>query len=93
MNKTTFDPGPGWKGQRFYEAGLRDGQQQPTPNAPVPPSLAQKAYVAFVQICKGGSDDAGTYSEDEALVRQALSRLNELETVAEWHTPPTQEHQ
>jgi len=41
--------------------------------------LAQKAYVAFVQICKGRSDDAGTYQADEALVRRALRRLHELE--------------
>ena len=41
--------------------------------------LAQKAYVAFVQICKGGSDDAGTYDADEAIVRRALKRLDELE--------------
>jgi hypothetical protein len=41
--------------------------------------LAQEAYVAFVQICKGGSDDAGTYDADEAIVRCALKRLDELE--------------
>jgi hypothetical protein len=41
--------------------------------------LAQEAYVAFVQICKGGSDDAGTYDADEAIVRRALKRLDELE--------------
>jgi hypothetical protein len=44
--------------------------------------LAQKAYVAFVQICKGGSDDAGTYDADEAIVRRALKRLDELEGAA-----------
>jgi hypothetical protein len=32
-----------------------------------------------VQICKGGSDDAGTYDADEAIVRRALKRLDELE--------------
>lgn len=42
--------------------------------------LAQKAYVAFVQICKGGSDDAGTYDADEELVRRALKRLDALES-------------
>jgi hypothetical protein len=41
--------------------------------------LAQEAYVAFVQICKGGSDDAGAYDADEAIVRRALKRLDELE--------------
>ena len=41
--------------------------------------LAQEAYVAFVQICKGGSDDAGTYDADEEIVRRALKRLDELE--------------
>lgn len=44
--------------------------------------LAHKAYVAFVQICKGGSDDAGTYEDDEAIVRAALKRLDELERKA-----------
>ena len=44
--------------------------------------LAQEAYVAFVQICKGGSDDAGTYEADEALVRRALKRLDRLEGAA-----------
>lgn len=44
--------------------------------------LAQEAYVAFVQICKGGSDDAGTYDADEAIVRRALKRLDELEGAA-----------
>jgi hypothetical protein len=42
--------------------------------------LAQEAYVAFVQICKGGSDDAGTYDADEEIVRRALKRLDELES-------------
>lgn len=44
-----------------------------------PPSLAQEAYIAFVMICKGNSDDAGTYDADEALVRRALERLQQLE--------------
>jgi hypothetical protein len=44
--------------------------------------LAHKAYVAFVQICKGGSDDAGTYESDEQLVRLALKRLDALESAA-----------
>jgi hypothetical protein len=34
--------------------------------------------VAFVQICKGNSDDAGTYDEDERLVRTALTCLDDL---------------
>jgi hypothetical protein len=42
-------------------------------------SLAHEAYVAFVQICKGNSDDAGTYESDEELVRRALKRLSDLE--------------
>ena len=42
--------------------------------------LAQEAYVAFVQLCKGGSDDAGTYDADEEIVRRALKRLDELES-------------
>jgi hypothetical protein len=42
-------------------------------------ALAPGAYIAFVQICKGNSDDAGTYLEDEELVRRALKRLDELE--------------
>ena len=46
---------------------------------PKPKSLAEEAYIAFVQICKGNSDDAGTYDADEALVRRALERLQELE--------------
>lgn len=48
---------------------------------PVPegPSLAHEAYIAFVQICKGNSDDAGTYEADEELVRRALKRLSDLE--------------
>jgi hypothetical protein len=46
------------------------------------PALAQQAYVAFVQICKGNSDDAGTYAEDEKLVRQALKRLDDVEQAA-----------
>ena len=49
------------------------------PRRPKPPSLAEEAYIAFVQICKGNSDDAGTYDADEALVRRALKRLQELE--------------
>jgi hypothetical protein len=43
-------------------------------------AIAHQAYIAFVQICKGGSDDAGTYDEDEALVRRALKRLDDLES-------------
>jgi hypothetical protein len=43
------------------------------------PSLAHEAYVAFVQICKGNSDDADTYEADEELVRRALKRLSDLE--------------
>jgi hypothetical protein len=46
---------------------------------PVAPTLAHEAYVAFVQICKGNSDDAGTYEADEELVRRALKRLDDLE--------------
>ena len=46
---------------------------------PQGPSLAHEAYVAFVQICKGNSDDAGTYEADEELVRRALKRLSDLE--------------
>ena len=42
--------------------------------------LAQEAYVAFVQLCKGRSDDAGTYDADEEIVRRALKRLDELES-------------
>ena len=42
-------------------------------------SLAHEACVAFVQICKGNSDDAGTYEADEELVRCALKRLSDLE--------------
>jgi hypothetical protein len=49
---------------------------QPEPQGP---SLAHEAYVAFVQICKGNSDDAGTYKADEELVRRALKRLSDLE--------------
>jgi hypothetical protein len=45
----------------------------------VVPTLAHEAYVAFVQICKGNSDDAGTYEADEELVRRALKRLDDLE--------------
>lgn len=45
-------------------------------------NLAQNAYTAFVQICKGNSDEAGTYEQDEEIVRQALKRLDELEKVA-----------
>ena len=45
-------------------------------------AIAHQAYVAFVQICKGGSDDAGTYEEDEALVRLALRRLDKLENAS-----------
>lgn len=44
--------------------------------------IAHSAYVAFVQICKGGSDDAGTYEADEELVRSALKRLDALEKAA-----------
>ena len=52
-------------------------------------AIAHQAYVAFVQICKGGSDDAGTYEEDEALVRCALKRLDTLESArAALATPP-----
>jgi hypothetical protein len=47
--------------------------------APEGVSLAHEAYVAFVQICKGNSDDAGTYEADEELVRCALKRLSDLE--------------
>jgi hypothetical protein len=43
-------------------------------------AIAHQAYVAFVQICKGRSDDAGTYDDDEALVRRALRRLDKLES-------------
>ena len=43
------------------------------------PPLAQQAYAAFVLICQGMSDDAGTYETDEAIVRAALKRLDELE--------------
>jgi hypothetical protein len=46
---------------------------------PQGPTLADEAYVAFVQICKGNSDDAGTYEADEELVRRALKRLSDLE--------------
>jgi len=46
---------------------------------PAGPSLAHEAYIAFVQICKGNSDDAGTYEADEELVRRALKRLSDLE--------------
>jgi len=42
-------------------------------------TLAHDAYVAFVQICKGNSDDAGTYEADEELVRRALKRLSDLD--------------
>jgi hypothetical protein len=49
---------------------------QPEPQGP---TLAHEAYVAFVQICKGNSDDAGTYEADEELVRRALKRLSDLE--------------
>jgi hypothetical protein len=65
----------------LYDLGRQHGAAQPEP--PVAPkeksALAQQAYVAFVQICKGNSDDAGTYAEDEELVRQALKRLDDLE--------------
>jgi hypothetical protein len=43
------------------------------------PAIAEEAYVAFVQICKGNSDDAGTYDADEELVRCALKKLSGLE--------------
>ena len=50
---------------------------------PVPvvgrPAIAEEAYLAFVQICKGSSDDAGTYDADEKLVRRALKKLSDLE--------------
>lgn len=54
--------------------------------------IAHKAYVAFVQICKGGSDDAGTYDADEELVRSALKRLNALETAPLSIPPPERGH-
>ena len=50
-----------------------------TARRPKPSSLAEEAYIAFVQICKGNSDDAGTYDADEALVRRALEKLQQLE--------------
>jgi hypothetical protein len=53
---------------------------RPVPPRPPQPRLADMAYVALVQICKGNSDDAGTYEADEELVRNALKRLNDLET-------------
>jgi len=72
-----------------YNLGRQHGAAQPPAAQPEPPvapkeksALAQQAYVAFVQICKGNSDDAGTYAEDEELVRQALKRLDDLEQVA-----------
>jgi hypothetical protein len=71
---------------------LKDGVMQPIEDviaalnatslaqpAPEGVSLAHEAYVAFVQICKGNSDDAGTYEADEELVRRALKRLSDLE--------------
>jgi len=62
-----------------------------SPAAPKEKSaLAQQAYVAFVQICKGNSDDAGTYAEDEELVRQALKRLDDLEQAAALAQPEPQ---
>jgi hypothetical protein len=42
--------------------------------------IAHQAYIAFVQICKGNSDDAGTYDKDELLVCCALKRLDKLES-------------
>lgn len=59
---------------------------------PQRPTLADEAYVAFVQICKGNSDDADTYEADEELVRRALKRLNDLErrpTIEPVLAPPT----
>jgi hypothetical protein len=51
---------------------------QPEPEAGQP-AIAEEAYLAFVQICKGNSDDAGTYDADEKLVRRALKKLSDLE--------------
>jgi hypothetical protein len=56
-----------------------------TPPPGLVQGMANDAYVAFVQICKGNSDDAGTYDVDEKIVRQALARLDELERLG---TPP-----
>jgi hypothetical protein len=71
-----------------YNLGCQNDAKPPAaqPEPPVAPkeksALAQQAYVAFVQICKGNSDDAGTYAEDEELVRQALKHLDDLEQAA-----------
>lgn len=46
--------------------------------------MAQNAYTAFVQICKGNSDEAGTYEQDEEIVRQALKRLDDLEAATDF---------
>jgi hypothetical protein len=57
-------------------AETRAALAQPEPEGV---TLAHDAYVAFVQICKGNSDDAGTYEADEELVRRALKRLSDLD--------------
>jgi hypothetical protein len=62
----------------------RTALSQPEPAA----RIAQEAYVAFVQICKGNSDDAGTYEKDEDLVRTALKRLDELENASRSRRAP-----
>ena len=66
-----------WLLKRDYWSSAKDLRAARRPAAP--PTLAEEAYIAFVQICKGNSDDAGTYDADEALVRRALQRLQELE--------------
>lgn len=60
---------------------LTGGLQSPPEPVPVE-AIAEQAYVAFVQICKGNSDDAGTYNADEELVRRALKKLSDLERVS-----------
>jgi hypothetical protein len=84
----------GYQGERFiyqgdFDTALDVARQElarfarpaiePVPVAERLPALAEQAYVAFVQICKGNSDDAGTYDADEELVRRALKKLSGLE--------------
>ena len=71
---------------RWRLFGEQDSATPPPEPKEVGDAIAHQAYVAFVQICKGGSDDAGTYEEDEALVRCALKRLDKLESALA--TPP-----
>lgn len=73
---------------RAREAEYRRWWESPGRRRPVSTEagLAHDAYIAFVQICKGNSDDAGTYDSDEKLVRRALQRLSELEQRATLET-------